>query len=148
MTTQKKFTNLRNLNKKKPPKKRGGKRADHEGSIYYWEAKKLWVASIRLGINPKTGKEYTSGAKHLKHKGLNKMYDEWKALYDEWKLMPNASESEKEAKAAKTLEVQQAWNLYRNAQGNLVDILLEMENGERLSGLEADAYELTKGLVF
>ena len=99
-------------------------------------------------INPKTGKEYTSGAKHLKHKGLNKMYDEWKALYDEWKLMPNASESEKEAKAAKTLEVQQAWNLYRNAQGNLVDILLEMENGERLSGLEADAYELTKGLVF
>ena len=65
MTTQNNLTNLSNLcnvnnvsnTNKKAPAKRRGKRADHEGSIYYWEAKKLWVASIRLGQNPKTGKE-------------------------------------------------------------------------------------------
>lgn len=42
---------------KNTPKKCGGKRADHEGSIYYWKARKLWVASVRMGINPKTGKD-------------------------------------------------------------------------------------------
>ena len=63
MTTQNNLTNLSDLSnaqKKAPGKRRGkhsGKRADHEGSIYYWKTKKLWVASIRLGQNPKTGKE-------------------------------------------------------------------------------------------
>lgn len=58
MTTRKELNNLSDLSaKEKPNKKRGGKRADHEGSIYYWKTRKLWVASIRLGINPKTGKD-------------------------------------------------------------------------------------------
>lgn len=58
MTTRKELNNLSDLSaKEKPNKKRGGKRADHEGSIYYWKARKLWVASVRLGINPKTGKD-------------------------------------------------------------------------------------------
>ena len=52
MTTTKKITNLTNL----PAKEKQKKRADHEGSIYYWKAKNLWVASIRLGTNPKTRK--------------------------------------------------------------------------------------------
>ena len=56
MTTQKNLTNLTNLNKNQPAKRRG-KRADHEGSIYYWKARKRWVSSIRLGYNPQTGKE-------------------------------------------------------------------------------------------
>ena len=57
MTTPKKkksLTNLRSLPQK--GRKRSGKRANHEGSIYYWEAKNLWVASVRLGVNPKTGR--------------------------------------------------------------------------------------------
>ena len=56
MTTQNNLTNLTNLNKNQPAKRRG-KRADHEGSIYYWKARKRWVSSIRLGYNPQTGKE-------------------------------------------------------------------------------------------
>lgn len=39
------------------PGKRRGKRADHEGSIYYWKARNRWVSCIRLGYNPQTGKE-------------------------------------------------------------------------------------------
>lgn len=45
-------TNLSDL-KKKTTKKRGGKRADHEGSIYYMKSRKLWVAAIRLGYDEK-----------------------------------------------------------------------------------------------
>ena len=31
-------------------------RADHEGSVFYRESKKLWVAAISLGYDPKTGR--------------------------------------------------------------------------------------------
>lgn len=47
-------TNLSDLTKKNPKtKKRGGKRADHEGTIYYVKSRKLWAAAIRLGYNEK-----------------------------------------------------------------------------------------------
>lgn len=43
-------TNLSDLKKKtNKTKKRGGKRADHEGSIYYVKSQGLWAAAIRLG---------------------------------------------------------------------------------------------------
>ena len=47
-------TNLSDLTKKNPKtKKRGGKRADHEGTIYYVKSRKLWAAAIRLGYDEK-----------------------------------------------------------------------------------------------
>ena len=55
MTTQNNLSNL--TNNKNAPAKRRGKRADHEGSIYYWKARNRWVSCIRLGYNPQTGKE-------------------------------------------------------------------------------------------
>ena len=45
-------TNLSDL-KKKTTKKRGGKRADHEGTIYFMKARNLWAACIRLGYDEK-----------------------------------------------------------------------------------------------
>ncbi len=41
---------------KKTAPAKGGKRADHEGSIYFARDRHKWVASVRVGTNPKTGK--------------------------------------------------------------------------------------------
>ncbi len=59
MTTQNNLTNLSDLSntQKNAPAKRRGKRADHEGSIYYWKARNRWVSSIRLGYSPQTGRQ-------------------------------------------------------------------------------------------
>ncbi|SFW23969.1 tyrosine-type recombinase/integrase [Selenomonas ruminantium] len=43
-------------NQKKTALVKSGKRADHEGSIYFAKKRQEWVASVRVGINPKTGK--------------------------------------------------------------------------------------------
>ena len=38
------------------PKNKSRKRADHEGSIFYSTSQKKWVAQVRTGHNPKTGR--------------------------------------------------------------------------------------------
>ena len=50
------MTTLFDNNNKKAAPVKGGKRADHEGSIYFAKNRHQWVASVRVGTNPKTGK--------------------------------------------------------------------------------------------
>ena len=51
-------------NNKKNALVKGSKRADHEGSIYFSKKINLWVASVRVGVNPKTGKSIRKYSYH------------------------------------------------------------------------------------
>ena len=50
------MTTLFDNNKKNTTPAKGGKRADHDGSIYYSAKRKKWVVAVCVGTNPKTGK--------------------------------------------------------------------------------------------
>lgn len=59
MTTQKNKTQIVNLGRLKTAElkpKRAKRRANNEGSIYFDQKKKIWIAQLQLGIHPQTGR--------------------------------------------------------------------------------------------
>ncbi|WP_033169792.1 tyrosine recombinase XerC [Selenomonas sp. ND2010] len=57
------------------------KRADHEGTIYYWQSRGKWVAQIRMGTNPRTGRAIKKVSyKNTKAEALQAL-EELKAKY-------------------------------------------------------------------
>ena len=59
MTTPKNKTQIVNLGRLKTAElkpKRAKRRANNEGSIYFDQKKKIWIAQLQLGIHPQTGR--------------------------------------------------------------------------------------------
>jgi hypothetical protein len=99
-------------------------------------------------INPDTGKEYgpNSKADKMLHKGVKAYKKEWQKMRNAYLLMPNGTEAEQSAKGEMALAVNQAWMKYINAEGNLVDLLIAIEHGEKNIDWEWEAKEFGKML--
>ena len=90
----------------------------------------------RDGMNNEyTMKQYLTGAKagqwyksrEIKRKGVSTLKKEWKDLREQWGMMPSKTKEEKDAKEAFSLNVQQAWHLYYEAEGDLAQKLMDYE---------------------
>ena len=98
------------------------------------------------------GAVYKSGKKKGQPKpetipGVNKLRQDWKDMQDAYFAMPEGDEKE-----AFKLQVQDAFNKYHDAEGNLCDKLLEYENENAFMRLHWDkaqrrVYEDMKSLV-
>ena len=111
------MTTLFDNNKKITAPAKGGKRADHDGTMYFSAKRKEWVVAVCVGTNPKTGKPVRKFGYFKSQKdaltGLNAMkekysivthldadtvtfgqwIDKWFAVYSKPKIRGNTAQS-------------------------------------------------------
>jgi hypothetical protein len=66
-------------------------------------------------------------SREIERKGVEQLKKDWKELLEQLVAMPGKTQEEKDAKAAFSLEVQDAWHKYHSAESDLVDALMEEE---------------------
>lgn len=94
----------------------------------YWKEvrKKLSETSFHFDVTPK-GNVSKTPKPDVERESLDKLRDTWKELRKQWHEMPNKTEEEKRAKKAFEETVQEAWHVYYNAEGDILDALMREE---------------------
>lgn len=94
----------------------------------YWKEvqKQLSKTSFHFDVTPK-GNVSKTPKPDVERESLDKLRDTWKELRKQWHEMPNKTEEEKRAKKAFEETVQEAWHVYYNAEGDILDALMREE---------------------
>ena len=97
------------------------------GKMYYqgMHNQYVWKQRVRDTKAGEAGSWYKST--EVDRYGVDAYRKKWRTLFDEWKEMPEKTRAEKDAKKAAIEVVDDAWHTYCDAQGGLVDALMEEE---------------------